>query len=125
MCAVCSWLAEGMFSGVEKSRTHVAVSELVDQTADGKKQALVKREQIGGTLVMPGGLVGARFGAQADSEAVPAIDRDKGKGQIDQFRLVKRLAYLLVQLIRYVVVGNESYSLRPGQGCAFPFGVIG
>jgi len=32
-------------SGVEKSSTHVAVSEQVDQTADGKKQALVKRKQ--------------------------------------------------------------------------------
>src|SRR6266581_3007456 len=75
--------------------------------------------------MMPGGLVGARFGAEADGEAVPAIDRNKGKGQIRQFRLVKRLAYLLVQLIRYVAVGNESYSLRPGQGCAFAFSVIG
>src|SRR4051794_38363412 len=108
-----------MLSGIEKSSTHVAISEQVDQTANGKKQALVKRKQIGGILVMPGGLVGARFGAQADGEAVPTIDRDKRKGQIDQFRLVKRLAYLLVQLIRYVAVGNESYSLRPGQSCAF------
>ncbi len=71
-----------MLSGVEKSSTHIAISEQVDQTADGKKQALVKRKQIGGTLVMPGGLVGARFGAEADGQAVPAIDRDKGKGQV-------------------------------------------
>jgi hypothetical protein len=35
-------LAEEMLSGVEKSSTHIAVSELVDQTANGKKQALVK-----------------------------------------------------------------------------------
>ena len=73
--------------------------------------------------MMPGGLVGAGFGAEADGKAVPAIDRDKGKCQIHQFRLVKMLAYLLVQLIRHLVTGNESYSLRPGQGCALPFGV--
>ena len=52
-----------MLSGVEKSSAHIAISEQVNQTGDGKKQAFVKRIQIGGTLVMPGGLVGARFGS--------------------------------------------------------------
>jgi hypothetical protein len=34
-----------LLSGVEKSSTHITVSEHVDQTGDGKKQALVKRKQ--------------------------------------------------------------------------------
>src|SRR5947209_467002 len=69
-------------------------------------------------------LIGTRFGAQANGEAIPAVNRNQGEGQIRQFGLIEMLAYLLVQLIWNMVLGNKCDSFRPRQGCALPFRVV-
>ena len=51
--------------------------------------------------------------AEANRQAVPAVDRNNGKRQIDQFFVAKMLAYFCIHLAGHMVDGNQSHSLRP------------
>jgi hypothetical protein len=55
--------------------------------------------------------------AEADRQAIPAVNGNNGKRQVDQFFVGKLLAYCCICLVRHVVNGDQGYRLRPCQGC--------
>jgi len=61
--------------------------------------------------------------AETDRQAIPAVDGNNGKRQVDQFFVGKLLAYRCIRLVRHVVKGNQSYRFRPCQGCLLTLGI--
>src|SRR6476646_3943209 len=64
-------------------------------------------------------LVGSRRRAEADGEAVPAIDGDDGECQVGQLIFAELLTRLFVYVVGDVRLGNQRHRLRPCQGGAF------
>lgn len=54
--------------------------------------------------------------AEADRQAIPAVNGNNGKRQVDQFFVGKLLAYRCICLVQHVVNGDQGYRLRPCQG---------
>jgi len=74
----------------------------------------------GRELAPPLGWSGARLfrnRAEADRQAVPAVDGNNRQRQVDQFLIRKLLAYFSIRLVRHVVNRNQGHCLRPCQGC--------
>jgi hypothetical protein len=77
-------------------------------------------DACGAGLPPPLGWPGARLfrnRAEADRQAVPAVDGNNRQRQVDQFLIRKLLAYFCIRLVRHVVNGNQGHCLCPCQGC--------
>ena len=59
------------------------------------------------------GLVGTRLGPEADCEAVPAIDRDDGEGQICQFTVRELRVRFLIHVIRRMCLADPRQRFGP------------
>lgn len=68
-------------------------------------------------------LVSARFGAEGDGKAVPAIDGNDGEGKIDQFPFAEMVARFGIQGVGDFPAGDLGQHFGPGQGGTFAFAV--
>lgn len=60
-----------------------------------------------------------RHSAEADRQAIPAINRNNGQSQVDQFFIAEVPASLFIDIVGYVVNGNKRHGFRPRQRCPF------
>jgi hypothetical protein len=58
--------------------------------------------------------------AEADRQAVPAVNGNDGQRQVDQFFVGKLLTYCSIRFVRHMVYGNEGHSFRPCQSRPLP-----
>jgi hypothetical protein len=61
--------------------------------------------------------------AEADRQAVPAINGNNGQCQVDQLFVRKLLTYFFIHLVWHVVNRNESHGLRPCQSCSLTLSI--
>ena len=66
-----------------------------------------------------------RYRAEADRQAIPAIDRYHGQRQVDQLFVGKVLARFFIDIIGHVINGNKRHGLRPCQRGPFALGKKG
>ena len=60
-------------------------------------------------------MIAADLRAEADRAAVPAIDRNDGEGEVDEFLVFEMPARVLVNLVRHVAINNPCQCLGPSQ----------
>ena len=56
--------------------------------------------------------------AEADRQAVPAVDGNNGQCQVDQLFFGKLLTRCCIDFVWHVVNRNEGYGFCPCQGCS-------
>jgi hypothetical protein len=56
--------------------------------------------------------------AKTDGQPIPAVDRDDGHSQIDQFLFAEFPQRRSIDVIRYMIGAHQGYGFRPGQGGA-------
>lgn len=67
-------------------------------------------------------LIGSGHGAETDRQAVPAIDRDDGHGQIGQLLRAELAARGFIGLVGDMIMAQQSDGFGPGEGRAFARG---
>src|SRR5919199_1981147 len=105
-----SWVTE-LFA--QASPTFTSATPSLSATNAGTPVSRVdRRSAVRRRLVRPG------HTSKADGEAIPAIDRHDGEGQVGELRLAEVLAGLRIHVVGHVSVRDEGHGLGPGEGRA-------
>src|SRR5258708_3484768 len=68
-------------------------------------------------------LIAAYLAAEADDKAVPRVDGGNREGEVHQFFVGKMRLDAFIDLVRDMIVGNQSESLGPFQRCSLSLSV--